>query len=312
MQRQEIAMTTRPGFEALDHQDTNIVWTISRRVGAQLAPIPASIERDNDMPGFLVLAGEAEHARAVMSAQQAGTIRRATWARRGTRRKSEETMSDPARVQAVFAQSMPDTNAAGHVYLRNADQQIEYRVSIQHNGFIGGEVSALRTRFPVVDQLVGTEFFRAMAAAYLTNAPPCSPVDLHFGDAFPAFIDAFAPAAPIPYLGDVARIELARGLAYHAADVAPLEAAALAALRSDRPGDMRVRLHPSVSVVVSRHPAFSIWRVNQNPDRVVPVTPWGPEAVSSRRLRTARPWRRRLPPGPGLAPGLMQAKPSIC
>ncbi len=156
---------------------------------------------------------------------------------------------------------------------------LERRFSVYRNNVVGGLVSALRSRFPVVDQLVGTEFFRAMAGAYVMKEPPRSPVLLSYGDSFPAFIDGFAPAAPIPYLGDVARIELARGLAYHAADVAPLDAASFAALPADRLGELRVRLHPSVSIVTSRHPAFSIWRVNQDPDRVVPVAPWGPETA---------------------------------
>ncbi len=38
---------------------------------------------------------------------------------------------------------------------------------------------------------------------------------LYYGEKFPEFIDAFAPARPVPYLAAVARIEMARGLAYH-------------------------------------------------------------------------------------------------
>jgi hypothetical protein len=189
-------------------------------------------------------------------------------------------MSDLAQTQTAFARALFDIDAPAPAHVSGSDHEPpERRFSIYRNNVMAGLVSALRTRFPVVDQLVGTEFFRAMAGAYVAKQPPRSPVLLYYGDTFPAFIDGFAPAAPIPYLGDVARIELARGLAYHAADVAPLEAAAFAALPLDRLGELRVRLHPSVSIVTSQHPAFSIWRVNQNPDRVVPVSPWGPEAT---------------------------------
>ena len=140
-------------------------------------------------------------------------------------------------------------------------------------------MSALGARFPVVKRLVGTEFFRAMATAYIGKEPPRTPVLIYYGDTFPTFIDSFEPAAPVPYLGDVARLELARGLAYHAADVRPASAADFKALPLNRLEDVRVRLHPSASVVRSHYPVFSIWRVNHNPDRVVPISPWAPESA---------------------------------
>jgi hypothetical protein len=102
---------------------------------------------------------------------------------------------------------------------------------------------------------------------------------LYYGETFPAFIEDFAPAAPIPYLADVARIEMARALAYHAADVTPLEAESFAALPRDRLSELRVRLHPSVSIIMSHYPIFSIWHINQDPDTFVPVPFFARESV---------------------------------
>src|SRR5262245_49952115 len=188
-------------------------------------------------------------------------------------------MSDLAQLQSAFAQAARNANAPLPAGLRGAARSVERRFAVYRNNVTAGLVSALGVQFPVVEQLVGTEFFRAMARDYVAQEPPHSPVLLFYGETFPAFIDGYAPAKPVPYLGDVARIELARALAYHAADVAPLDAAAFAELPLDRLGELRMRLHPSVSIVSSQHPAFSIWRVNQNPDRVVPVSPWAPEAT---------------------------------
>jgi hypothetical protein len=61
--------------------------------------------------------------------------------------------------------------------------------------------------------------------------------------------------------------------------VAPVDGAAFAALPRGRLGELWMHLHPSISIVTSQYPAFSIWRVNQNLDRVVPVSPWAPEAA---------------------------------
>ena len=48
--------------------------------------------------------------------------------------------------------------------------------------------------------------------------------------AFPISSDEFEPAAHLPYLADVARIERAWTEAYHAAEAHPLDPAAFAAL----------------------------------------------------------------------------------
>jgi Putative DNA-binding domain len=186
-------------------------------------------------------------------------------------------MSHSARIRNAFAHAARSANTP--VRASDSIQQTEPRFALHRDNATTALVSMLRVQFPVVEQLVGPEFFRAMAGDYVASEPPRPPVLLCDGDTFPEFIDAFAPAAPIPYLGDVARIEFARALACYTADVAPLDAAAFAELPPDRLGELRVRLHPSVSIVTSRHPAFSIWRVNQNLERVVPVSPWGPEAA---------------------------------
>ena len=175
-----------------------------------------------------------------------------------------------------------------------------------------GLVAALAERFPVVQRLVGDDFFRTMARAYVTQEPPRAPVLRQLGATFPAFIDGFAPAAAIGYLGDVARLELARSRAGHAADAAPASAGELAALVPAELVDMCVTLHPSVSVVASRHPIVSLWEAHRDPDAIVPVQSWaGETALVARPFYAVDTWR--LPPGGGafltaLARGLTIAK----
>ena len=130
----------------------------------------------------------------------------------------------------------------------------------------------------MVKRLVGDEFFGAMAHAFVLREPPVSPLLIHYGETFAAFIEEFDAAAPLPYLADVARLEFARGRAYHAADAEPLQRAAFAALPAGRIGSARVMLHPSVGIVASRFPVLSIWEANQ--DRAVRAVPhWGAEAA---------------------------------
>jgi hypothetical protein len=193
-----------------------------------------------------------------------------------------------ADIQNAFTATLIDRTRPVPAFIGGAARRrADRRFAVYRNNVASGLISALGERFPVVERLVGDEFFRAMAHAYATVELPRSPLMLYYGETFPAFIDGFAPAAPVAYLADVARIEMARGLAYHAADATPLEADAFAALPMDRLGELTIGLHPSVSVIRSRHPIYSIWHVNQDPNRFVAISPFVGEAVL-----VARPHRR--------------------
>jgi len=175
---------------------------------------------------------------------------------------------------ALLSAATPVPSSLKGASLRRADR----RFAVYRNNVAVSLVEALGARFPVVKRLVGEEFFRAMAHAFVSREPPLSPLLIHYGETFPAFIEEFDAAKPLPYLSDVARLEFARGRAYHAADVEPLPRAAFAALPAGRIGSARVTLHPSVGIIASRFPVLSIWEVNQ--DQAVRAVPhWGAEAA---------------------------------
>lgn len=136
------------------------------------------------------------------------------------------------------------------------------RYAVYRNNVFVGLTDALRARFPCVVKLVGNEFFAAMARVFAAGAHPNSPVLLHYGAEFPDFIASFPPAASLPYLADVARIELAATEAYHEREAQPLTPGALAGVPPDQTPMLRFQLHPSVRLVRSPFPAFTIWRMN--------------------------------------------------
>jgi hypothetical protein len=191
-----------------------------------------------------------------------------------------------ARTQSDFTKSLLDRAVPLPTDIRGASRRrADRRFAVYRNNVASGLANALATRFPVVKQLVGDEFFRAMAHVYAVAELPRSPIMLYYGETFPAFIDDFEPARPVPYLGDIARVEMARGRAYHAADATPLDPAAFAALSSEQLSETRVRLHPSLSIITSSHPIYSIWQMNQDPVRFTPASPWAKEAVLVARPR---------------------------
>jgi len=203
---------------------------------------------------------------------------------------------DLAETQRQFAAALLDASAAVPAVVRCHGGRVpERRFAVHRNNVIAGLISALAVRFPVVHRLVGDDFFRAMARAYVIEQPPRSPVLLHYGETLPGFIENFGPAASIEYLADVARLELARGRAYHAADAAALDAGVLASLGPEELDELRVSFHPSVSLLESPFPVVSIWEAHQTAD-VAPVTEWVPEAaLVGRPTLEVEVWR--LPPG---------------
>ncbi len=139
------------------------------------------------------------------------------------------------------------------------------RFNVHRNNVMASLVDALATSFPVVQALVGVEFFSAMARIFVAGSPPVSRVLFEYGRGFPDFIAGFVPAAGLPYLADVARLEYCRIESFHAADAVALDEQAFQALQSSpaRLAALRVRLHPACRLVRSRHAVFSIWRAHQ-------------------------------------------------
>lgn len=139
------------------------------------------------------------------------------------------------------------------------------RLAVYRNNVVASLIDALGATFPVVRQLVGETFFRAMARLFVRSAPPSSPILAHYGAEFPAFIAGFAPAADLPWLADVARLEYLRVRAYHAADVPVADPAELAELLGDpeRLGGLRLVLQPALALLRSPFAIVSLWAAHQ-------------------------------------------------
>lgn len=183
-----------------------------------------------------------------------------------------------APTQASFAAALLDAGkpVPAGVTSHTADAPAR-RFAVYRNNVVAGLVKALRTRFPVVEKIVGEEFFKAMARVYATAHPPRSPLLMTYGDDFPDFIAGFEPAAEQPYLADVARLEAARTRAYHAADAEPIDPNRLRSIAPETLGGMRFVLHPSAEVVRSRHPMVTIWAMNAGEAELGPIEEWRSE-----------------------------------
>ncbi len=201
------------------------------------------------------------------------------------------------RIQNQFAGALLDSDrAVPQTVASHTGRSPQKRFAVYRNNVIVGLSEAMRAQFPATERIVGTEFFAALARIYVSSEPPCSPVMMNYGERFPAFVARFEPAAAIPYLADVARLEFARTQAYHAADAAPLDTAAWQTIDANRLGDLRVVLHPSLRVVRSAFPVVTIWSMNSGGMAPASIEDCGREDALIARPHGAVEVRR-LPPG---------------
>ncbi len=144
----------------------------------------------------------------------------------------------------------------------------ERRFAVYRNNVIVSLIDALADSFPVTQELVGEEFFRAMARVFARAHPPRTPVLACYGELFPGFIEAFPPAASLAYLADVARLEMLRVQAFHAADAEALGVDRIAALLADEAqlGECRFSLQPSLGMLRSGYAVASLWAAHQAQD----------------------------------------------
>jgi hypothetical protein len=207
-----------------------------------------------------------------------------------------------AELQARFAAHLlappgPDAPAELAAVVAPGGAPAGERLAVYKNNVYSTLIDALAAAFPAVARLVGADFFRYAAQVFVARRPPRSAVLADYGDAFPGFLARFAPAASVPYLADVARLEQLYLEAYHAAEAAPVSAERFAAALAD-PHAPAIALHPSARLMRSDDPVSRIWELNRRPD-----FPEGKTRIprEAERLLVIRPRTtvevRRLGPG---------------
>jgi hypothetical protein len=168
------------------------------------------------------------------------------------------TLLETQRAIARHLVTGEDAAAACHVVPAGLAPQA--RLAVYRNTFLLTAARALRLSFPAIHRLVGADFFDGAAQLFIEAQPPASAWLDEYGAGFPDFLERFAPAASLPYLACVARLEWAVSRALHAPDTAPIELAGLAALAPEAQARIAFVPHPSLGLLRAAHPADAIWR----------------------------------------------------
>ncbi len=196
---------------------------------------------------------------------------------------------------ADFGQAVLDPAKPAPAYLLGPhNRPVGSRFNVYRNNVVLGLTNALAESFPVICKLLGEQNFRSLANIYVRAHPPKTPLMMFYGTEFPAFLGNFQPLAHLPYLADTARLEQVRRESFHSADATPIATAALANIpQSDLP-KARMLLHPSMRLISSPYPIFSIWRYNSTEDKS-PLPAQGEDVLIARPFDQVE--MRKLPPG---------------
>jgi hypothetical protein len=182
-------------------------------------------------------------------------------------------------LEAIVPLALRELQRVFAAHLSGEDQQAlvaeilpaAQRLHIHRHHILDSLAAALAATFPTVQAVVGAEFFRGLARAFIARSLPTQPVLAEYGAGFPAFIAGHDVARNLPYLADVARLDWALNLAFHAPAGGRLVAADLAALPADQLPSLRLSLAPGTVLVCSTYPLDRIWAASQPEAAADPV-----------------------------------------
>lgn len=249
----------------IDHHGARVaepVWALYQAALQRFGQVPTLIEWDTDVPALEVLLDEADKARTLMAPHRPP----APW--QVSRVSMAPALPDTAleTSQQAFAAALLDM-----AHSDAAVQQFSGAVPAERMALYRGNLGATWRRtlghaYPVVLALVGEEFFGGLARAYGKVYPSQDPDLNQFGSHFATFLSDFPPAAELPYLPDMARLEWALHLAHYAPDAVGLPASTLAALTPDQLETSTFTVHPACTLIASRWQILSLWQAHQEGD----------------------------------------------
>ncbi len=163
--------------------------------------------------------------------------------------------------------------------------------AVYRNTVIKGCIDALQANYPAVARLVGDEWFRAAAAIYVREALPTDPTLLRYGAAFADFLARFEPAAELPYLPGVARLDRYWTEAHAAPTQAALDPAAVAGIAPETLAATVLHPHPAARWAwFGDAPIYTIWSRNRSGEALDDNLDWQPEGALLVRPRDAVAW----------------------
>jgi len=163
--------------------------------------------------------------------------------------------------------------------------------AVYRNTVMKGCIDALQANYPAVARLVGEEWFRAAAAIHVRDALPSAPMLLDYGAGFAEFLARFEPAAEMPYLPGVARLDRLWSEAHGAPTEGALDPAVVAGLAPEALATTVLRPHAATRWAwFEEAPIYTIWSRNRATGAAAADLDWRAEGALLVRPGDAVTW----------------------
>jgi len=166
-------------------------------------------------------------------------------------------------LQQDFARAITD-GETGNIspHIKPGKTPAEKLLGIYRGNSFAALTQVLQLTYPVVEKLVGADFFKYAAHEFIQdNWPENGDMD-SYGENFAGFLAGFAPVAELVYLPDTAKFEWLYQESALAENAKSLAAEAFTELTPEDYLQVKLRLHPSARLFSSPYPIEKIWRAN--------------------------------------------------
>jgi uncharacterized protein len=178
-------------------------------------------------------------------------------------------MHDDAQLEAMqeaFALGLLDVNASPLPLFAGDSDRVADRFALYRGNLVANWSKALGSAYPMLQAIVGAELFRSLARAYGCLHPSIDGDLNRFGEKLPRFLEEFEALCNLtewPCLADLARLEWAVHRAFYASDDGRLTATDLSALDAAALDLLRVKLHPTCTLLRADWALMELWEAHQ-------------------------------------------------
>ena len=144
--------------------------------------------------------------------------------------------------------------------------QNKQRLQVYQNNFRLSLTSNLASIYPVVEKLVGENFFKYASHEFITLHPSLHGNLHEYGGEFSNFLAEFEPAKSLVYLPDMAKFEWAYHRVFHEQDAPALDLQRLEIVNEADYENIVFSINPASRLMKSRFPLIDIWQANQLDD----------------------------------------------
>lgn len=134
------------------------------------------------------------------------------------------------------------------------------RFNVYRNNVVVSLIKAMETGFPATRRLIGQDGFVQLAAIFVRVSPPTSPLMMYYGAEFPEFLTQTSAIEDMPFLPDLAALEVALRHSYHAEDSTPVANEQFASITPEQLMEARFEFSPALQLLRSQWPIVDVWK----------------------------------------------------